>query len=165
MNIINSLDINDFGEMEGKIYCKPLAKELFIEFPQEVEIEYVERMIKYLNELDNNVINKLCEYSIKYCKDIMYEYPYINYSFTLKDIKKVTDILDYISIERLRIDKCEENNENILALNLSGSCEWSEEGGIEWLIKDNIVTYVGRWDDLNIWHSPVEDEYGNYVTN
>ena len=43
-------------------------------------------------------------------------------------------------------------------LNLSGSCDWDEENGIQWLIKEDEVVYAGAYQDLSIWYSPYEKE-------
>ena len=48
-------------------------------------------------------------------------------------------------------------------LNLSGCCAWDEENGIQWLVIDGKVIYVGTWDDLSLWNSDLNNPITNYV--
>ena len=39
----------------------------------------------------------------------------------------------------------------------------SKKNGIQWLVKDGKVIYVGTWDDLSLWNSDLNNPITNYV--
>ena len=164
MEYIKNLKENEFNEMVGEVYCSILGKYIKIEIEEDVPQKYIEQQVQYLNSIDEKILMEICIYSTKFCKTEMKEYPEKEYVRGLYDTVSAKDIMNYMDIRKLRIDMYEdEDDKEIRALNLSGSCEWDKENGIQWLIKDDEITYVGRWDDLNIWYSDVSDPICNYV--
>lgn len=161
MELIKELSENEFEEMEGKVYFQYLKKDIYIKFDKDVPLDYVYKNITYLNSINDSLMLELCKYSIKFCKTIMSDYPDVNYNPGLYNLKDTFDILNYMDIIRLKVDMYED--ESISVLNLSGSCEWDKENGIQWLIKEDRLVYVGTWDDLNIWYSDLTDDLTNYV--
>lgn len=71
--------------------------------------------------------------------------------------------MEYMEIEGLVVNK--PDNMDDIGINLEGSCDWDEENGIQWLIKDDAVVYTGPWSMLNIWRSPYEKSMFNYAKN
>ena len=70
-----------------------------------------------------------------------------------------------MGITSLKVDLYKnEDVKKVRVLNLIGWCDWDEENGIEWLIKEDEVVYVGANDWVNIWYSPYEDNLFNYVS-
>ncbi len=163
MEYIKNLHENEFGELEGEVYFNYIGKYITIEIEEDVPQDYVDKQVKYLNSVDEDIILCLCENSLKFCMAEMKEYPNKGYSEGLFEVSQVKDILKFMDVMRLRVDMCEEEDADTNVLNLSGSCEWDKENGIQWLIKENEVIYVGRWDDLNIFYSDVSDPICNYV--
>lgn len=163
MEFIKNLHENDFGELEGDVYFKYFDKIIQVEIEEGVQEPYVHKQIDYLNSISDSLISDICKFSFMFCKDEIKAYPDKKYPEGLTEINKVEDVLNYMSIEKIRIELCEEENENIKVLNLSGYCDWDEENGIQWIIKDDAVVYVGKWDDLSIWYSNMDSTITNYV--
>ena len=161
MDLIKNLVENEFEEMEGEVYFNYLKKDISILFDKEVPMEYVVKNINYLNSLDESVILSLCEYSNRFCQRMMHNYPDVSYPTGLNQINNPIEILNFMEILRLKVDMYDDDS--ISVLNLSGSCDWDEDNGIQWLIKDDKVVYVGPWDDLNFWYANLDNEFTNYV--
>jgi len=161
MELIKNLKENEFGEMDGEVYFEYLKKYIYLSYDKSIDFAYVERICKYLNEINESIMFRLCEYSTKYCNDMIKNYPDAEYNRGLYDLKQPIEILKFLDVKRLKIDEYDEEKSNVL--NLSGSCEWDKENGFQWLIKDDIILYVGAWDDLDIWISPLDDKWSNYV--
>jgi len=161
MDLIRNLKENEFDEMEGEVYFEYLNKYIHLIYVKDIDYTYVKKVANYLNKIDEKIMNKLVEYSIKYCNDMISNYPDVEYKKGLCNLKNPIDILNYLEVNRLKIDEFSDENSNVL--NLSGSCEWDRENGFQWLIRDDKILYVGAWDDLNIWLSPLDDKWSNYV--
>lgn len=144
MNLIKNLKENEFEQMEGEIYFKYLKKDISILFEKEVPMEYVIKNIEYLNNLDEKVIVSLCEYSKKFCQYMMEDYPDVDYPIGLNQVNDPLKIMGFMGILKLKVDMY--RDDSIRVLNLSGWCAWDEDNGIQWLIKEDKVVYVGSWD-------------------
>ncbi len=102
---------------------------------------------------------------IYYRKDIMEECPDQDYPEGLERVKDPLELWEYMGITSLKVDLYKnEDVKKVRVLNLIGWCDWDEENGIEWLIKEDEVVYVGANDWVNIWYSPYEDNLFNYVS-
>lgn len=113
--------------------------------------------MEYLQTLDEKVIQEMCYYADLFRKEEMEDYPNKDYPEGMDKIDNPLELLDYFSITELQIEMyANENVKEVRVLNLSGSCDWDEENGIQWLIKENKVVYAGTYDGLGIWDSPYE---------
>ena len=89
----------------------------------------------------------------------MENYPNKDYPPNMNQIDNPLEILDYISITDMQVEMyTSESAKEICVLNLSGSCDWDEENGIQWLIKEDEVVYAGAYNDVSIWHSFYEED-------
>ena len=66
--MIRELKKGEFG-LEGFVEFPLFNKEIAVSIDDNVAIEYAERCADYLGHLDDQVIEKLCEGSIRYCED------------------------------------------------------------------------------------------------
>lgn len=165
MSVIKNLKENEFGEMEGEVYFNAIKQDITIYFEKEVPMDYVEKQVAYLQSLDEKVIRQLCYYSDLFRKEEMEEYPDKDYSEGMDQIDDLLDLFDYMCITALTIEMYkDESVKEMRVLNLSGGCDWDEENGIQWLIKEDEVVYVGAYDGLSIWYSPYEqNDLFNYA--
>lgn len=164
MTNIKNLGENEFGIMEGEVYFDAIGQNIIINFEKEVPINYVEKQVQYLRSLEQKVIERMCYYANLYCKEYMEDYPDVDYSKGLDQINNPLELLqnDYMVITSIRIDMYKD--ENIRVLNLSGGCDWNEENGIQWLIKEDEVIYTGPDNELNVWYSSsYKDSLFNYA--
>lgn len=135
MKLIKDIRVNEFGEMEGKVYFNYFNKYIDLEYEEGLSDEYVEFISNYLNTISLEIIRDICKYSILYCYEMIEQYPDYRYPEGSKKLDSDMEVLNYIDILKLRIDSCD--NEKIPVLNLSGSCQWDRENGIQILIKDD----------------------------
>ena len=164
MTYIGNLKENESGEMQGEVYFNAIKQNIIVIFNKKVPIDYVNRQIEYLSSLDNKMIQKMCYYANLYRKDIMEECPDQDYPEGLEQIKDPLELWQYMGITSLKVDLYKhESEKEVRVLNLMGWCDWDEENGIEWLIKEDEVVYAGANDWVNIWYSPYEDNLFNYA--
>lgn len=164
MELIKEVFENEFGQMEGKVYFDYIKKYITLFFDKEVPMPYVIKTVNYLNNINENVVVDLCRYSKKICEIKMKNYPDAEYPDGLSEVKDPLEIFNYMQINHLKVDMyIDESDQNIPVLNLGGSCDWDEDNGIQWLIKEDKVVYVGVWDDLDIWYCDFDDYITNYV--
>lgn len=100
-------------------------------------LDYAAKCADALRSLPDDVINKLCEYSNVYCEDFcdaIGENP--------PEIKEMRDILKYIQPVSFII---EEPKDESIVIHLELNCDWENEHGLEWLIKDGRILYVGSF--------------------
>ncbi|GFI24492.1 hypothetical protein IMSAGC011_03293 [Lachnospiraceae bacterium] len=157
MSEIKNLKENEFGEMEGEVYFNAINQNITVLFEKEVPMDYVEKQVEYLQALDEKVIQKMCYYADLFRKEEMEAYPDKDYPEGMDKINNPLELLDYFAITELQIEMyANENVKEVRVLNLSGSCDWDEENGIQWLIKEDEVVYTGAYDGLGIWDSHYE---------
>lgn len=158
---------NEFNEIEGIAFFPYFDKEITVVCRKGVTPEYAEKCLKYLEEVDDALIFQICKYAEFFLKDTLENtsvgeledgeaFPYDN----------PLDLLRYFSFCTLYIDEPPESiaeSSEINVLNLSGSCDWREDDGIQCLVKNEEVLYLGDFEVLNVWHDYSENYYGNYV--
>lgn len=158
---------NEFNEIEGITFFPYFDKEITVVCRKGVTPEYAEKCLKYLEEVDDALILQICKYAEFFLKDTLENtsvgeledgeaFPYDN----------PLDLLRYFSFNTLYIDEPPESiaeSSEMNVLNLSGSCDWREDDGIQCLVKDGEVLYLGGFEVLNVWCDYSENYYGNYV--
>ena len=103
--------------------------------------DFAEKCAVALNNMSEETIEKLCEYSASYCKDVCEE--------TGDGSLKITtnrDILHYIEPGNLLIPVPKDDE---VIIHLEMACDWEDEHGLEWLIKNDKILYVGEWCGQN----------------
>ena len=161
MELIKNIFENEFEEMEGEVYFGYIGKYIHLRFGKDVPEEYVHKVAERLNEFTEEIMCKICNYSIRYCLDKLESYEDIETDIDVDEFNDCFSILEYMEIEGLVVNKPDDLKD--IGINLEGSCDWDEEQGIQWLIKEDDVVYVGPWSMLNIWHSPYENSLFNYA--
>ncbi len=163
MELIRNLTENEFEEMVGEVYFKHIDKYIRLRFDKSIPMDYVHETAEKLNSLSEQTINDIYKYSVFFCRDMLDSYPDAGIDIDVESFDNDSDIMKYMEFEELVIDLPEEDMSRY-GINLGGSCKWDTDNGIQWLIKEEKVVYVGGWDDLNIWYSPYEeDDICNYV--
>ena len=137
--------IRDFDDESGVIDFPLMGGEIEIMI-HDAPLSYAEKCAEYLAQLPGNVIEKLCESSIRYCERRRQYFQEEEFSVP-KNISG-RDILKHISIQSMIV---ETPKDETIAFHLEGNCDWEEEHGIEWSIKDGEVLYVGSFNDESPW--------------
>lgn len=127
-----------------------------------IPLEYIDKCAEHLINLPENVINILCESSIRYCEDMRENIDFGSMGFPVPENIVGRKILQYIHPKSLIMEPQEYNS---VVLHLELDCDWEPEHGMEWIIRDNEVLYVSSFN----WEHPWEEkEYfknmeGNYA--
>ena len=155
---ITNLRENGYGQVEGEFFCECLNCQIDIAYDKNLTSEYVDKAIKHLCEIYPKLLNDLCKYTLKYCKTVMKDYPEVEYKKGLYQIKNTLEVLKYIEFGRLKIRNYNES----IALNISGGCDWADEKGLQWIIQNEEIVYVGPWYDFDIDSPDLDDPFFNY---
>lgn len=137
--------LNECNEIEGIAFFPYFKKEITVVCCKGVTPEYAEFFLK--DTLENTSVGELEDGEA---------FSYVN----------PLDLLQYFSFNTLYIDEPPEfidQSSEINVLNLSGSCDWREDDGIQCLVKNGEVLYLGDFEVLNVWSDHSKNYYGNYV--
>ncbi len=158
MELIKNLHENEFDDtqMAGSVYFKYLGDYIDLRFDKDIPMEYVEKTAEKLNTVTEEIMNTLFERSVIYCRSKLDMQPSLKRRIKLDKFSKPSDIMKYMEIDGLIVNLPEDMSQ--VAINLEGSCDWEEEDGIQWLIRDDAVVYVGPWADIDIWYSKAFEE-------
>ena len=121
----------------------------------EVGRPYIEKCLNHFENLSDERWKELKYYIEKYAKDMEYD---IKGNDVLKNIKFQNIQIKYPRVFSSGMDL-------ISTYSIECSCKWEIEHGLEIVIKDDKIVYVGAFIDVGLWRS--EDYYkslfGNYV--
>lgn len=148
MSIIKDIREGEYF-YEGEVFCKLFGTEIEVVIDlKSADFEYAEKCAVALNNMSEEIIDKLCEYSVLYCEDfcdqIGAEPPII---------ESARDILRYVHPGSLSVDIPQDES---IVIHLDLNCDWDEEHGLEWLVKDDKILHVGAFSDEPAY---TEDSY------
>lgn len=154
--VIKNLKTNEYFEVEGEAYLELFDQNITVYIEQESDIEYAELCITYLNTLSDGLIDDICNASIRYCNEFLDDI-----GEDIIEFNKPTDVLPYITPNTICIPKPKNKTEPVIDLELN--CEWEEEHGMEWIIRNGVVMYVGPYNGINPYgHCDIGEEW-NYT--
>lgn len=154
--VIKNLKTNEYFEVEGEAYLELFDQNITVYIEQESDIEYAELCITYLNTLSDGLIDDICNASIRYCNEFLDDI-----GEDIIEFNKPTDVLPYITPNTICIPKPKNKIEPVIDLELN--CEWEEEHGMEWIIRNGVVMYVGPYNGINPYgHCDIGEEW-NYT--
>ncbi len=166
MGLKNSF-INEFGQVEGIAFFPYFQKNITVLCQEGVSPEYAEKCLGYLEEVDDALMLRICKYAENFLKDTLENTSVGELgdeeAFPYDDLP---DLLQYISFETLYIEeppKSMAGASEIFVLNLTGGCEWWEDEGLQCLVRDGEVVYLGHFGNLSVWGDYSEMYIGNYV--
>lgn len=121
----------------------------YVEFSVEdqADLAYVERCVAYFNGLDAAIVDELCRASIRYCHAFLdaigEEAP---------QFASPRDVLRLVLPGELIIP--DERIPERPVVHMELDCEWELEHGMEWLIREDEVWYVGGFCGHDSWEEP-----------
>lgn len=143
VKVIEDLSKEEYG-MSGTVHSKLFDKNLEVWIEEDVSIEYVNLCAKSLNCMGDNLIEDICKaaisYSEKFCEMIGQEPP---------KIEKMRDILQYVEFGSMHIDEPEDVG--VPVVHLTGGCEWEQEHGIEVIVRNGELIYLGAYNGEWAW--------------
>ncbi|WP_172254313.1 DUF6985 domain-containing protein [Saccharibacillus deserti] len=152
--------VEDENGIRGEIHVPLFGKFTAIEGEPGVTPDYLEKCAESLLGLSEEAVEAICRYTFEFCRDAAAGSPDAAYSEQLAEIAEPRGILGAFELSEVRISEPEDPK--VPALDLLCSCPWDEENGMQILILDGTVVYVGVYDGLNAWQDNLE-EWGNYA--
>ncbi|GGA42885.1 DUF6985 domain-containing protein [Psychrobacillus lasiicapitis] len=154
--VIKNLKTNEYSELEGEAYLELFNQTIKVYIDQDSDIEYAELCITDLNNLNEELIVSLCEASIRYCNEFLDDIGEEMIKFS-----KPKDVLAHITLNTICIPNPKNKAEAVIDLELN--CTWEEEHGMEWIIRNGEVRYVGPYNGINPYGNCDIGEDWNYV--
>lgn len=154
MELIRNVNKGKFC-IEGEVYFDLFEKYISLTVEDDETI-YAEECAAYLNALPETVILKLCEASIRYCNaflDAIGE--------PQKNFEHSRQVLEFIYPSMLIVPTPNITNTPVIHIELN--CEWEEEHGMEWIIRENEVLYVGAFNEEDPWDDFSDKQEWNYA--
>lgn len=155
IELIKNVHDVKYGQ-EGEVYFSLFNKYISLHNWQGASQAYVLKCAEYLNSFDAVIINSLCKASIHYCNDVLE-----TIGEDLKQFDNPQDILSLIYPNSLNIPDPKGHEEPVVHMELN--CEWEEEHGMEWIIRNDRVLYVGAYNGENPWGEFEAEDFCNYV--
>jgi hypothetical protein len=152
--LIRNMHEGELGP-EGEVYFGLFEKYINLFNWDGASDAYALTCAQYLNNLDDALIDHLCEASVRYCNDFLDDI-----GEEPKQFAKPRDVLSLIYPNSLSISNPEGRKNPVIHLELN--CAWEEEHGMEWIIRRNKVLYVGAYIGGDPW-GEFEPEEGNYA--
>lgn len=162
--VIPSKNIKNYHKKDdsfiGEIYSALFDKDIKIYVDEDVDVVYAEKCVFNFNNLKDEVIDDICEAAIRYYKDIVESTGGEGIDVPKK--VKGRDILKYINPVSLSVNKA---IEDVVGFHVECECDWEEEHGLEFTIKDNKLLYLGTVDNITAWEGvkKYQDDMFNYA--
>ena len=166
--LIRDLQVKTLGSVdtyiEGKVYCKPWDTEINIDLYGDDPLEYAEKCVEAMNAMPDELIDAICRAAKRYCLEF------------LDDIggAELNDIVLTVPIDEntppREMLKCFDVGNLIVSVpkdpsrtgyQLSGNCDWEEEHGIEIVILDDKLVYLGEFADESPWDDHSEESWNS----
>lgn len=156
MELIRNVITNTYGCPEGEVRFELFNKYIQFAVEDAADIDYSRLCAQYLNSQPELVIKDLCEASIRYCNNFLEAI-----GEPTKVFNNYRDVLKLIYPSVLLIPDPENGDEPMIHMELN--CEWEEEHGMEWIVRDGKVLYVGAFNGEYPWADFTEKESWNYA--
>lgn len=142
--------------------------EMEVRIDDETLIEYAEKCAQAMNSLSDETIDIICRAAKKYCLKMAellaetggsLDEEWFDMKTKVDENSPAREILKSVWLD-LIIEKPKDNS---IGYCLGGACGWEPEHGIEILIKDNKVLYVGAEEGHSAWSDFPKDDDWNFV--
>ena len=141
-------------ELEGEVFFPLFNKKIKVCGFSPDNVEYANECAKLLTELNDNVVKELCLASIRYCNAFLEAVGEKQYTFDNE-----RDVLAMIEPRFLLI----EQDETRPAIHMELGCDWEEEHGMEWAIRDGKVVYVSSYNGVSPFDDFTEKDEWNFA--
>lgn len=169
--LLRNLQVKPLGTIstyvEGKVFCKLWNKEIDVDLYDDVPIEYAEKCAEATNAMPEELIDTICRAAKGYCLEFLDE---ISEDWRNEIRARLHVPVDANTAPREML-KCFEigtlsveppKDPSRIGYQLSGNCDWEEEHGIEIVILDGRLVYLGEYSGESPW-SVQGDESWNYA--
>lgn len=164
--VIRDLRVKTLGKadtyIEGKVYCKLSDTEIDVDLYGDVPIEYAEKCAEAMNSMSEDLVDAICCAAKQYCLEYLdavggAELNEINLTIPVNENTPPREMLKCFDISALIIDVPKDPSRT--GYQLSGNCDWEEEHGIEIVILDDRLVYLGEFTDESPWTDHSEESW------
>ena len=169
--VIRDLRVKTLGKVEsyieGRVYCKLSDTEIDVDLYGDVPIEYAEKCAEAMNSMSEELVDAICCAAKKYCLEYLdavggAELNEINLTIPVNENTPPLEMLKCFDIGTLIIDVPKDPSRT--GYQLSGNCDWEEEHGIEIVILDDRLVYLGEFTDESPWTDHSEESWNAAVS-
>ena len=154
MDLIKNVEEGEFG-IEGEVFFRKFNKYIALSIEDD-NLSFAQECAEHLDSLSEDVIEALCEASIRYCNSFLDAI-----GEPTKSFHKASDILHLIHPSVLIVPYPE--NENVKVIHMELNCDWEPEHGMEWVVRENKVLYVGAFNGEDPWSDFSPKDAWNYA--
>ncbi len=130
--------------MEGEMHMPLFKDDISVYFPDRSKLTYAEKCAAYLNNMNEDMLNRLKKYIYRYYREYADQFDEDELGMPV-DVEE-EDILRYVSPGALIIEK--DCREKMTEFHLEFECDWEIEHGLEITISNGKILYVGSFDDM-----------------
>lgn len=156
--MIRDLQVKRLGKVstyiEGRAYCKLSGTDIDVDLYDDAPIEYAEKCVEAMNSMPDELIDEICRAAKKYCLEFLdeiggAELNEIELTVPVDEDTPPAEILKCIEIGSLIVEVPKDPSR--IGYQLSGNCDWEEEHGIEIVILDDKLVYLGEFSGVSPW--------------
>lgn len=155
MEIVKNVS-SDNDTLEGEVFLCLFNKYVPFMVEDAANIEYVKNCANAFNTLSDDAVNRLCSACIKYCNSFLKAI-----GEPIKEFANVREVLALVYPSVFLVPNPNNNDEPCIHMELN--CAWEEEHGMEWVIREGNILYVGAFNGEDPWSDYSEKEYWNYA--
>jgi len=154
------LEIHNWTEtddgLQGKMVFREFDRELTVWLEEGENKDYAEKCASYLNNLSAELLEKLWCACIRYCNDFLGMIGEDPVHFV-----KPRDVKQKIYPSVLIVPCSAPDQQPVIHMELN--CEWEIEHGMEWVVRDDKILYVGGFNGEDPFENFDEKEDWNYA--
>ena len=148
--------------IEGKVYCKLQDAEIEVDLYDDVPLDYAEKCALAMNAMPEELIDAICIAARRYCLEYLdavggAEMNGIELRVPVNEDTPPREMLKCFDIGLLCVPVPQDPTR--VGYQLSGDCDWEEEHGIEIVILDDQLVYLGEFSGVSPWEDHSEESW------
>ena len=164
--VIRDLQVKVLGKVntyiEGRAYCRLCDKEIEVDLYDDVPIEYAEKCVEAMNAMPEELVDDICRAAKRYCLEFLdavggAELNDIELTVPVDENTPVREMLKCFEVGTLIVSAPQDPART--GYQLSGNCDWEEEHGIEIVILDNRLVYLGEFSGVSPWEDHTDESW------
>lgn len=157
--VIKDLQVKPLGKtdsyIEGKAYCRLWNKEIDVDlYDDDIPLDYAEKCVNAMNAMPQELVDTICRAAKQYCLEYLdavggAEANGIELTVPVNENTPPREMLKCFEAGSMIVSVPEDPSK--IGYQLSGNCDWEEEHGIEIVILDDKLVYLGEFADESPW--------------
>ncbi|MBQ6217616.1 MAG: hypothetical protein IJK53_09570 [Erysipelotrichaceae bacterium] len=162
--LIKDLQVKPLGKadtyIEGKAYCKFWNTMVDVDMYDDTSVEYAEKCVEAMNSMPEELVENICQAAKKYCLEFLdaiggAEENDIELAIPVDEDTPALEMLKCFDIGTLAVETPKDPSR--IGYQLSGNCDWEQEHGIEIVILDDKLLYLGEFVGESPWRDRQTD--------